>query len=419
MSGPMVPAQRSSARPARLAFTAVTLVMSIILTTAGVAQAQQSFDAWLAGFRAEAARAGISAATLESALRGLGPNPRVVELDDRQPQFTITFWDYIDNAISDTRVAQGREMLARHGALLDRVEAEYGVPARFLVAFWGLETGYGSFMGDFSVIRSLATLAHRGRRGDMFRDQLLDALRMIDRGYATVDQLRGSWAGAMGHTQFMPGTYMRYAVDADGDGRRNIWSSLPDVFASSANYLSSAGWQPGETWGREVSVPPGFSWELADLSIRLPLSEWQSLGVRRLDGTALPVADLEASLILPMGHQGPAFLVYDNFRVIMEWNRSVYYAVSVGHLADRLAGAPPLGGPRPAIGRPLRPDEVEEMQRLLASHGFDPGEPDGRTGPLTRAALRSYQTAAGLPADGYPTLELLARLRQRPVPVRN
>jgi membrane-bound lytic murein transglycosylase B len=406
--------------PCRIVALAGVLCLLLLAGAAPArAQAEQSFSAWLAGFRTEAAAAGISRATLDRALTGLTPNPRVAELDDRQPQFTITFWDYIDNAISDSRIAEGQRMLAQYGRLLGEVEARYGVPARFLVAFWGLETGYGSFMGDFSVIRSLATLAHRGRRGDMFRSQLLDALRMVDRGYATVEQLRGSWAGAMGHTQFMPGTYMRYAVDADGDGRRNIWSSLTDVFASSANYLSEAGWQPGETWGREVRVPAGFDWSLADLSIRLPLSEWQARGVRRMDGGTLPAADMEASLILPMGHQGPAFLVYDNFRVIMEWNHSVFYAVSVGHLADRLIGAGPLAGPRPAVGRPLSAAEVEEMQRLLAAHGFDPGEPDGRSGPLTRAALRSFQSHAGLPADGFPTLEMLARLRRGAVPVRN
>jgi len=419
----MPEADRSAGRrcgiPRNLVLTAVLWMLLLAGTAPARAQGEQPFAAWLAAFRTEAAAAGISPATLDRALAGLTPNPRVIELDDRQPQFTITFWDYIDNAISDSRIAEGQRMLARYGRLLGEVEARYGVPARFLVAFWGLETGYGTFMGDFSVIRSLATLAHRGRRGDMFRAQLLDALRMVDSGYATVDQLRGSWAGAMGHTQFMPGTYMRYAVDADGDGRRNIWSSLPDVFASSANYLSEAGWQPNETWGREVRVPAGFDWSLADLSIRLPLSDWQARGVRRMDGGALPAADMEASLILPMGHRGPAFLVYDNFRVIMEWNHSVFYAVSVGHLADRLIGAGPLTGPRPAVGRPLSAAEVEEMQRLLAARGFDPGEPDGRTGPLTRAALRSFQSHAGVPADGFPTLEMLALLRGGTMPVHS
>jgi membrane-bound lytic murein transglycosylase B len=387
----------------------------LLLTAAGLSRAQpeQSFAEWKAEFRAEALGRGLSAEIVNRAFSGLTPNPRVLELDDRQPEFTWTFWQYIDNAISDGRVAEGRRRLEEHGELLRAVEAEYGVPARYLVAFWGLETGYGSFMGDFEVVRSLATLVYHDRRAETFRPELLAALELANRGDVRLDRMAGSWAGAMGHTQFLPSTYLRHAVDADGDGRRDLWASLPDVFASSANYLRAIGWQPGERWGRQVRVPDDFPWDLAELSEVRPLAEWRALGVVQVDGTPLPTADMTASLILPMGHQGPAFLVYDNFRVIMDWNRSIYYALAVGHLADRLAGAPPLAGPRPALGPALSTAEVEELQRLLAMRGFDPGEPDGRTGPLTRGALRAFQASEGLPADGYPTRQLLALLRRQ------
>lgn len=387
----------------------------LLLTAAGLSRAQpeQSFADWRAELRTEALERGISAEIVDRAFSGLTPNPRVLELDDQQPEFTWTFWQYIDNAISDGRVAEGRRRLQEHGDLLRAVEAEYRVPARYLVAFWGLETGYGSFMGDFEVIRSLATLVYHDRRADTFRPELLAALELASRGDVPLDRMAGSWAGAMGHTQFLPTTYLRHAVDADGDDRRDLWQSLPDVFASSANYLRAIGWQPGERWGRQVLVPDDFPWELAELSEIRSLAEWRRLGVTQLDGNALPQADMTAALILPMGHRGPAFLVYDNFRVILDWNRSIYYALAVGHLADRLAGAPALAGPRPALGPALSSAEVHELQRLLAMRGFDPGEPDGRTGPVTRGALRAFQASEGLPADGYPTRQLLVLLRRQ------
>jgi membrane-bound lytic murein transglycosylase B len=388
------------------------LLLPIAAGTAA-AEPSRSFADWRAGLRAEAIALGIPAAIFDRAFAGLEPNPRVLQLDDRQPEFTWTVWRYLDNAVTDGRVAEGRRHLQAHGRLLGAVEAEYGVPARYLVAFWGLETGYGSFMGDFDVVRALATLAYHDRRAEIFRPELLAALELAARGDVPLRRMEGSWAGAMGHTQFLPSTYLRHAVDADGDGRRDLWNSLPDVFASSANYLRAIGWRAEERWGRQVRVPEGFPWELAELSEVRPLADWRRLGVTRPDGRPLPQGDMDASLILPMGHRGPAFLVYHNFRVILDWNRSIYYALAVGHLADRLAGAPPLTGPRPALGPALTTEEVRELQRLLAASGFDPGEPDGRTGPLTRGALRAFQASEGLPADGYPTRRLLALLRER------
>lgn len=389
----------------------MALIAVLAGTGAAPASARADFAAWLAGFRTEAQAAGISAATLDQALADIAPSPRVIELDRHQPEFTRTFWQYLDNAISPERIAEGRRRLAAHADLLAAIRDRYGVQPRFLVALWGLETGYGSFLGDFPVPQALATLAYESRRAEMFRAELIDALSLVEAGDIAPHRMRGSWAGAMGQVQFMPSTYRRFAVDFDDDGRRDLWSSIPDALASGAHYLASIGWRGNESWGREVRLPADFPWALADLSLELPLVEWQRHGVRRIDGRDLPRADLTASVILPMGHQGPAFLVYNNFRVIMQWNNSSLYALAVGHLADRLAGSGPLQGSRPPIGRSLRHAEVSELQTLLANLGYDPGGVDGLAGPRTRRALRSYQTEIGVPADGYPTLDILGRLR--------
>ena len=375
------------------------------------AQPTEPFSAFLQRMTARATAEGVSPGTVQRAFAGLQPNERVVELDQSQPEFTRTFWQYMDNAISDRRVTEGEARYGQYRALLDRVERDYGVPGNYLIAFWGLETNFGGYMGEFDVIRALATLTYHGRRAELFGAELIAALHLIDQGWVRRDQLFGSWAGAIGNTQFLPTTYRRFAVDYDGDGRRDLFASLPDAFASSANYLSRIGWDTGYIWGREVTLPAGFDWTLADLSVQRPLADWRQMGVRRLDGGALPDAAIDGSVLLPMGHRGPAFLVYNNFRVIMQWNRSVPYAVAVGHLADRIEGGGPLRGARPDLGPPLSRGEVEDMQRLLNARGFDAGRPDGRIGPITRGAFRAWQRAAGLPADGYPTRDQLARLR--------
>lgn len=390
-----------------------TAAVSLAVTLAPVAGAQTlGFEAWLDGVKRDAAAAGISGATLEAALSGLTPIERVLELDRRQPEFTRTFWAYLDRAVTEGRVERGRELLARHRELLHRIQRRYGVPPHYLVAFWGLESNYGQNTGGFSVIGALATLAYDARRGHFFRAQLLDALRIIDQGHIAPAEMQGSWAGAMGQLQFIPSTFVSYAVDFDGDGRRDIWTDLPDVFASAANYLSSIGWRGDEKWGREVRLPDGFDWELAALDVRKPIAEWRRLGVRRADGGALPVADIAGAIVAPGGHRGPAFLVYGNFDKILNWNRSLLYAVAVGHLADRIVGRGALHAARPASETPLSRAEVEEMQELLSRLGFDAGEPDGVIGSQTRAALRAFQRQAKVPPDGYPTPELLASLRQ-------
>ncbi|MGB0694070.1 MAG: lytic murein transglycosylase [Rhodospirillaceae bacterium] len=375
---------------------------------------EQPFPVWLQGMKAEALQAGISPRIVASVLDPVQPINRVMELDSRQPEFTLAFSNYFGRAVSPDRITKGRQLLATHGALLNRISARYGVPPRFIVSFWGLETNFGGFMGDFSTIDALATLAWHGRRGAFFRAQLLDALRIIEDGHASRQSMTGSWAGAMGHVQFMPSTFRAYAVDGDGDGRINLWASLPDAFSSAASYLSAIGWKADENWGREVKLPkPGFDYGLSGLGTQMPLKEWAAKGVRAADGSPLPqVEGFPASLLLPSGANGPAFLVYENYRHILDWNRSLFYALAVGHLADRIAGAGGLLTPMPEGDRPLRTAEVMEIQQRLTALGFDVGTPDGKIGRKTREGLRAYQASRNVPADGHPNATVLAMLRQ-------
>jgi membrane-bound lytic murein transglycosylase B len=396
------------------------LLGGLLLPLAACAQSQPGgagaagdFDSWLAGLKQEAIGRGIRAETVESALAGLQPLPAVIEQDRSQREFTLTFTRYMRGAITESRVEKARRLLQEHRPLLEKVAAEYGVQPRFLVSFWGLESNFGEHTGGYSVVAALATLAHEGRRHAFFRSQLLDALQILDEGHIPVSEMTGSWAGAMGQLQFIPSTFVNFAVDYDGDGHRDIWHSLPDIFASAANYLSQEGWRGDRTWGRQVMLPPAFDYSLASLSVKKPLGEWASAyGLRDADGGPLPVVDgMEGSLVLPAGHRGPAFLVYENFSTILIWNRSILYAVSVGHLADRIEGAPPLGAAALPDEEPVSLKAIEEMQALLNARGYDAGKPDGLVGPQTREALRAYQAAEGLPADGYPTLAVIERLR--------
>jgi len=372
-----------------------------------------AFQAWVADLRTEALAQGISAATFDTAFRDTKPIPRVIELDRYQPEFSQTFWTYMSRAVSPERIERGREMLRKHGPLLRQIQRQYGVQPRFLVAFWGMETAFGATFGGFPVVDALATLAYDTRRSAFFRKELLDALRILDAGHIPPARMQGSWAGAMGHLQFMPSTFRAHAVDRDGDARADIWGSLPDVFASAANYLSREGWKGDQTWGREVRLPAGFNLDLIGLGTRKPLAEWAKLGLRRADGGALPVVrDMSGSLVLPAGIEGPAFLVYDNFRTTMVWNRSILYALAVGHLADRLAGLPELvADPPKTVERPLSRNEVLEMQALLNRLGHDAGAPDGLAGSRTRAALKAFQKATGRIADGFPDRDALRGLR--------
>jgi len=381
------------------------------------AHAQRAdFSVWLDAVREEARTRGVSDAVLEQALGGLGPNSRVLELDQRQPEFYDTFWNYLDKRINPERIRKGRELLERHKRLFANLENAHAVPPRFLVAFWALETNFGQQTGGFRVIDALATLAYDARRADFFRGELLAALEILQAGHIAADAMTGSWAGAMGQMQFMPSTFRHYAADGDRDGRIDIWNSLPDAFASAANYLERLGWRDDEIWGREVRLPAGFDWRLSGLDTRRTVKAWAALGVTQADGEPLPASYSKAAIILPQGHDGPAFLVYRNFDVIMTWNRSVNYALSVALLADRLRGMPGIRLGRDADNRRMTREDVIELQTRLARLGYDPGPVDGLLGVRSRLAVRAYQEAEKLPADGYASLALLDHLRIRDTP---
>lgn len=302
----------------------------------GSVSAAETFPEWLRGMRAEAAKAGIRQSTLDRAFDGVKPIDRVIELDRKQPESRMTFAEYRRRVISDARIRRGRELRREHAAELAKVRDRYGVPPEIVVALWGVESSYGEFKGTFKVVDSLATLAWEGRRASLFRRELLSALRILDAGHVTPERMYGSWAGAMGQCQFMPSTFLSYAVDGDGDGRRDIWNSLPDVFASIANYLAGAGWDAGDRWGREVRLPARRADLVIGLEHKAPLSTWADLGVRPMDSDVLPTPAMNASLLDMGDGRGPNFLVYNNFRTLMVWNRSTYFALSVGLISDQL-----------------------------------------------------------------------------------
>lgn len=385
------------------------LVALLAGTGNALATDEPDFDACLADLGEHARGRGISPAVVDRGLAGVEPQPRVIELDRSQPEFVATFSDYYQRSVTEQRVERGRALLEKHRELLERIYRDYGVPPRYLVAFWGLETNYGAFFGRMPVLDSLATLACDERRSAFFTEQLIAALRILDEGAISPRRMEGSWAGAMGHVQFLPSVFLQYAVDYDGDGRRDLWGSLPDAMASAANYLSSIGWETGWRWGREVELPDGFPYELAGYEQKRSLSEWRELGVRDAWGRTLPRGDTEAALLVPSGHEGPAFLVYSNFSVIMKWNRSQYYALAVGRMADRLAGASALVR-QPPDGPRLRREQVIALQERLNEKGYDSGPVDGLPGPMTRSAIRRFQQERGMVADGYPSETVLSEL---------
>lgn len=373
--------------------------------------AERDFDGWLADFRKEAAAQGISVATLDAALSDVEPVERVIELDRRQPEFLQTFAEYLGRRVTPSQVGRGQALMAEHAALLDAVEQQYGIPKAVLVAFWGLETNYGATLGSLNIPASLATLAFDGRRSTFFRSQLLDALRIIDAGHVAAADMNGSWAGAMGHMQFMPSTFRAYAIDGDGDARIDLWQSLPDAMHSAANYLSRAGWRANEPVALEVRLPEGFDWRKARVANRLPIADWTALGVLTQSGSALPEVNGRTAIVLPQGWRGPAFMVFDNFDVVMRWNRSVNYALAVAQMAQELAGGGALAAQAGETGA-LSTAQVIALQQALNELGFDTGTPDGLLGPRTQSAIRRYQVVHDLPADGYPAPSLLAHVEQ-------
>jgi lytic murein transglycosylase len=374
--------------------------------------AAANFSSCIAGYWPEAARRGVTRATFETYTAELTPDLKIMDFVDTQPEFTKALWDYLDMLVSDARVKRGREILAANKATFDAVEKAYGVDRHVVTAIWGIESNYSTAIGERPVLRSVATLACVGRRQAYFKDELLATLEILNRGDVAPDHLKGSWAGAFGPTQFMPTAFKRYAVDFDGDGRRDVVDSIPDLVASTANNLKVDGWKPGETWGYEVVVPAGFDYLLADGARPMTMREWEHRGIRRVGGKAFPRASDKAFLFLPAGARGPAFLMLNNFRVIMRYNPAEAYALAIGHLADRLRGDPPLAQAWPREERVLSSAERYELQQLLVAQGFDiSGEPNGRINVRTRAALKRYQLAAGLVPDGFATASLLDRLR--------
>jgi len=384
-----------------------------LMTAEAIIAAAADFSNCLDRLWPEAARRGISRETYINHTAPLTPDLRIMDLLDAQPEFTVALWGYLDSLVSEERIAMGREMLERHRAIFDAVEKAYGVDRYIITAIWGVESRYGAMGGDRPVLRSTATLACIGRRQAFFKDEFLAALEILQRGDLRPEQLKGSWAGAFGPTQFMPTSFKKYAVDFDGDGRRDVVDSVPDLIASTANNLRKDGWFSGQPWGYEVRLPQSFDYMLADRGRNFSIREWEGLGIRRADGKPFDRPDESGFLLLPAGAQGPAFLMLPNFRVIMKYNPAEAYALAIGHLADRMRGEPPFVQPWPRHEPVLTRDERRELQELLLSRGYDLGEADGRLGLRSRAAIREFQLSIGLIPDGFASAAILARLRVR------
>ncbi len=371
----------------------------------------RAFQNWIPGFKSRARRAGIRQTVLDTAFRGVRYNADVVERDRNQSEFTKQIWEYLDSAASETRVRNGKAALRDNRRVLTEIEARYGVEAEVVTAVWGLESAYGAFRGDTPIIEALATLAFDGRRGRFFEQQLIAALRIIQAGDVRPNQMTGSWAGAMGHTQFIPTSYLAYAQDFRGDGRRDIWSDDPtDALASTAAYLARFGWQKGQPWGVEVKLPNGFDYSQTGERIKRSPSEWAAMGVRDIKGGRVPNHG-RASILLPAGSQGAAFMIFNNFHVIERYNTADAYVIGVGHLSDRIAGGPALRAQWPRDDRNLRFSEKREMQQRLSSKGFNTFGVDGIIGPNTIQAIRGFQRSQGMVPDGYASFEVLRRLR--------
>jgi membrane-bound lytic murein transglycosylase B len=379
-------------------------------------RADAGFDRWIADFWPTAKAAGVSRATYDAAFRGVTLDPEVLEKARYQPEFTTPTWQYVLTRVSEKRITTGREMLQQHRRLLDAIEARYGVDRHIVVAIWGMESTYGDALTDptivKSVVRSLATLAYADRRRARFgRQQLVAALKILERGDISIAGMTGSWAGAMGHTQFIPTTYEAYAVDFDGDGRRDMWNSPADALASTANYLAKSGWVGGATWGYEVTLPARFDMRRAEDGKSRKISEWTRLGITRVAGRSFPSSGVNAVLLAPAGAGGPAFLMLRNHFVIKRYNNSTAYSLAVGHLADRIMGAEDFVQSWPNGERPLSQAELEELQRHLAEAGYYNGEIDGKLGPASREAIRAFQSRRGMTADGFGGVRLLETLR--------
>jgi lytic murein transglycosylase len=368
-----------------------------------------SYERWLEAFKKDAVAAGISPKVIAEAAPHMTFDPAIIKRDHGQSVFQQTFLQFSDRMVGGARIPNGQAKIKQHAALFAKIEAQYGVPAPVLVAFWGLESDFGANFGNYKVLSAIATLAYDCRRPDFFRTQLFDALRIIERGDQPADTI-GDWAGEFGGMQFTASDYLKNAVDFDGDGRRDLTHSIPDTLASAANFLVSLGWQRGQPWLQEVRVPQNLAWDQADLTIKHPRSQWVAWGVTAAHGT-LPSDNLPASMILPMGRRGPAFLAYPNFQAFLGWNSAYVYSTTVAYFATRVAGAPTVDHSAVTTVVPLTTPQVMDLQRLLIKHGYEIGEVDGKVGAGTRAATKKAQMKVGLPADSYPSAELIERLR--------
>ncbi len=384
-----------------------------LMTADAIRAAAADFKNCIANLWPDAARRGITRENYDRFTAGLTPDLHIMDLLDAQPEFTKAPWDYLDLLVSDDRIARGKALLAQYASAFSAMQRTYGVDPAIIAAIWGVESNYSTLGGTRPVLRSTATLACVGRRRDYFREEFLSTLDILQRGDVPADHLIGSWAGAFGPTQFMPTTFKRFAVDFDGDGHRDIVDSVPDLIASTANNLKQDGWVPGQTWGYEVVLPQNFDYMLADRSKQMTLKQWEALGIRRANNGAFPHPEDRAYLLIPAGARGPAFLMLQNFRVIMKYNPAEAYALAIGTLADRMRGAPPLVQSWPRDERVLTLDERTEMQQLLAQHGFNVGQPDGLLGPQTRIAIRNFQASVGQVPDGFASSAVLGRLRSQ------
>ena len=369
----------------------------------------QAFNLCKQTLQQSAVEFGITPATAEQVFANIKYQPRVIELDRSQPEFVQTFPGYFSKRVNDWRINKGRHLAGEHKELLQDLVKQYGIPAQYLLAFWGLETNFGGYKGKMPVLDSLATLACDPRRSTFFTRELLTAVKLLEEQSLEQEKMVGSWAGAMGHTQFMPSAYANYAIDGDGDGQINLWDSEADALTSAANFLSQLGWQPGFRWGREVKLPDGFDYSLLGYSKRRTVTDWNELGVTRANGDALGSSDMNAYLVMPAGHEGPTFLAYPNFRVIMRWNNSEFYAIAVGRLADRIAGDGELVASLPPLPN-YRRDDIKAMQEQLNQKGIDVGGADGILGPATREGIREFQRRSDMIADGFPSLAVMQAL---------
>jgi len=368
------------------------------------------FETWVEQFKKDALAQGIAPKVMAAAGPELTFDPAVLKRDQGQAVFQRTFLDFSKRLLAGQRIPNGLAKMKEHAALFTRIEQKYGVPPEVITAVWGLESDFGAIFGKFKILPSLATLSYDCRRGDHFRPELIDALRIIQRGDQGVDEMNGNWAGEFGGMQFTPSNYMKYGVDFDGDGRRDLIKSTPDTLASAANYLSQIGWRRGEPWLQEVTVPANMPWQEADLDIQHPRLQWEAWGVKATNGT-LPKDNMPASLILPMGRLGPAFLAYANFKVFLDWNSAYVYSTTVAYFATRLGGAPPVSEDGATRVTPLSTEQVMDLQRLLNAQGYNVGDIDGKLGSGSRKAVKKAQLKYNLPADSWPTPELLARMQ--------